>query len=62
MARILLIEDNEMNRDMLSRRLERRGYQMLITCDGEQGLALAQKCAMMPIRGFSGAIGSCNAT
>jgi two-component system cell cycle response regulator DivK len=38
MARLLLIEDNEMNRDMLSRRLERRGYQVLIAVDGQQGL------------------------
>lgn len=42
MAKILLVEDNEMNRDMLSRRLERRGYQVLIAVDGEQGVALAQ--------------------
>ena len=42
MAKILLVEDNEMNRDMLSRRLERRGYQVLIAVDGEQGLAMAQ--------------------
>jgi two-component system cell cycle response regulator DivK len=41
MARILLVEDNEMNRDMLSRRLERRGYQVLIAVDGQQGLDLA---------------------
>ena len=42
MAKILLIEDNEMNRDMLSRRLERRGYQVLIAVDGEQGVKMAQ--------------------
>ena len=42
MAKILLIEDNEMNRDMLSRRLERRGYQVLIAVDGEQGVAMAR--------------------
>ena len=42
MAKILLVEDNEMNRDMLSRRLERRGYQVLIALDGEQGVAKAQ--------------------
>jgi CheY-like chemotaxis protein len=42
MPRILLVEDNEMNRDMLSRRLERRGYQVLIAVDGEQGVAMAQ--------------------
>jgi two-component system cell cycle response regulator DivK len=38
MARILLIEDNEMNRDMLSRRLTRRGYEVLVAVDGQQGL------------------------
>ncbi|NJO40059.1 MAG: response regulator [Cyanobacteria bacterium CRU_2_1] len=42
MPKILLIEDNEMNRDMLSRRLERRGLQVLIAVDGEQGVAMAQ--------------------
>jgi CheY-like chemotaxis protein len=41
MAKILLVEDNEMNRDMLSRRLERRGYEVVIAVDGEQGRALA---------------------
>jgi two-component system, cell cycle response regulator DivK len=41
MRRILLVEDNEMNRDMLSRRLQRRGYAVVIAQDGEQGLALA---------------------
>ncbi|MDB6055583.1 MAG: response regulator receiver protein [Verrucomicrobiales bacterium] len=38
MATILLVEDNEMNRDMLSRRLERRGHKILIAVDGEEGL------------------------
>ena len=42
MARILLVEDNEMNRDMLSRRLQRRGYEVVIAVDGGQGVALAQ--------------------
>jgi two-component system cell cycle response regulator DivK len=42
MAKILLVEDNEMNRDMLSRRLERRGYQVAIAVDGEQGVAVAR--------------------
>jgi two-component system cell cycle response regulator DivK len=41
MANILLVEDNEMNRDMLSRRLERRGYHLLIAVDGQQGLDMA---------------------
>jgi CheY-like chemotaxis protein len=41
MPRILLVEDNEMNRDMLSRRLQRKGYSVLIAHDGEQGLAKA---------------------
>ncbi len=38
MARILLVEDNEMNRDMLSRRLERRGYSVDIAVDGKEAL------------------------
>ncbi len=42
MAKILLVEDNEMNRDMLSRRLERRGYQVLIAVDGAEGVRMAQ--------------------
>jgi CheY-like chemotaxis protein len=42
MAKILLVEDNEMNRDMLSRRLARRGYQVAIAVDGEQGVAMAR--------------------
>lgn len=42
MARLLLIEDNEMNRDMLSRRLERRGYQVLSAVDGEEGIEVAR--------------------
>jgi CheY-like chemotaxis protein len=42
MPKILLVEDNEMNRDMLTRRLERRGYTVVTALDGEQGLAAAQ--------------------
>ena len=41
MANILLVEDNEMNRDMLTRRLQRRGYSVLNAYDGEQGYFLA---------------------
>ncbi|MCB9076823.1 MAG: response regulator [Anaerolineaceae bacterium] len=41
MAKILLVEDNEMNRDMLSRRLERRGYEVIIAVNGEQGYLAA---------------------
>ncbi|MCG6876341.1 MAG: response regulator [Betaproteobacteria bacterium] len=41
MTKILLVEDNEMNRDMLSRRLVRRGYEVAMAVDGEQGIALA---------------------
>ena len=41
MAKILLVEDNEMNQDMLTRRLERRGYQVVLAADGEQGIAMA---------------------
>ena len=42
MAKILLVEDSEMNRDMLARRLARRGYEVVIAVDGGQGVALAQ--------------------
>jgi len=42
MAKILVVEDNEMNRDMLTRRLQRRGYEVAIAVDGAQGLAMAQ--------------------
>ena len=41
MQKILLVEDNEMNRDMLSRRLERRGYEVLIAVDGNEGVSMA---------------------
>ena len=42
MPKILLVEDNEMNRDMLSRRLQRRGYSVVNAEDGEKGLLLAR--------------------
>ncbi len=42
MPKILLVEDNEMNRDMLSRRLEKRGYTLALAVDGGQGVALAK--------------------
>jgi len=42
MPKILIVEDNEMNRDMLSRRLAKRGYDVAIAVDGEQGLAMAR--------------------
>ena len=42
MAKILLVEDNEMSRDMLSRRLTRQGYDVLIAYDGARGVELAQ--------------------
>lgn len=41
MAKILLVEDNEMNRDMLSRRLIRRGFEVSIAVDGQQGVDMA---------------------
>lgn len=46
MPKILLVEDNEMNRDMLSRRLVRKGYEVIIAIDGEQGYNIA--CAELP--------------
>jgi two-component system, cell cycle response regulator DivK len=45
MPRILLVEDNEMNRDMLSRRLIRKGYEVIIAEDGQQGVDLAATAA-----------------
>ena len=42
MAKILLVEDNEMNRDMLSRRLMKRGYEVIIALDGLQGVDMAR--------------------
>ena len=42
MTKILLIEDNEMNRDMLSRRLERKGYHVTLALDGAEGLQKAR--------------------
>ena len=41
MTKILLVEDNEMNRDMLSRRLERKGFEVVMALDGQQGVQLA---------------------
>ncbi len=41
MPKILLVEDNEMNRDMLSRRLERKGYQVMLAVDGQEGVDMA---------------------
>jgi CheY-like chemotaxis protein len=42
MTTILLVEDNELNREMLSRRLERRGYKVLIAVDGDTSISMAQ--------------------
>jgi CheY-like chemotaxis protein len=46
MAKILLVEDNEMNQDMLSRRLQRKGYDVIVAANGVEGIAIAQ--AEMP--------------
>ena len=42
MPKILIVEDNEMNRDMLSRRLERRGFEIVMAVDGGEGVAMAR--------------------
>ena len=42
MAKVLLVEDNEMNRDMLSRRLQKRGYEVSIAVDGREGIERAR--------------------
>ena len=43
MAKILLVEDSEMNRDRLSRRLQRKGYTVVLAVDGKPGISLAQQ-------------------
>src|ERR1700736_5296292 len=43
MPKVLLVEDNEMNRDMLSRRLIRRGYDVVLAVDGQQGVDMATR-------------------
>lgn len=45
MAKVLLVEDNDFNRDMLSRRLKRRGYEIIDAADGEQAVRLAEEHA-----------------
>jgi CheY-like chemotaxis protein len=42
LCKILLVEDNELNRDMLSRRLKRQGYEVVVAADGQQGLLMAE--------------------
>jgi len=42
MPKILLVEDNEMNRDMLSRRLQRKGYEVVLAMDGQSGVEMAK--------------------
>jgi len=42
---ILIVEDNELNRDMLSRRLARKGYEVVLAVDGENGIEIAQAAA-----------------
>lgn len=42
MTKVLLVEDNDMNRDMLARRLQRRGFEVVVALDGEQAVAMAQ--------------------
>ena len=43
MAKILLVEDNEMNRDMLSRRLKKKGFEVVMAFDGKQGVEMASE-------------------
>ncbi|MBZ5590228.1 MAG: response regulator [Acidobacteriia bacterium] len=43
MAKLLLVEDNEMNRDMLSRRLTRRGFEVVVAVDGREGVTAAER-------------------
>lgn len=43
MTKVLLVEDNELNRDMLMRRLERNGYEVIIAIDGEKAVSIASE-------------------
>jgi len=45
MSKLLLVEDNEMNRDMLSRRLVRRGYEIIMALDGQEGVDMARSAS-----------------
>ncbi len=45
MTKILIVEDNEMNRDMLTRRLERKGYEVVCAVDGPEGIRMASQSA-----------------
>lgn len=45
MSKVLLIDENEMNRDMLSRRLAKKGFEIIMATDGEQGLRIARDAA-----------------
>ena len=45
MKKILIVEDNEMNRDMLARRLERKGYEVACAVDGPEGIAMAESAS-----------------
>ena len=45
MVKILLVEDNEMNRDMLSRRLAKRGFEVVMAVDGAEGVSMARSAA-----------------
>jgi len=45
MSKILLVEDNEMNRDMLSRRLERKGFEVVMAVDGQAGIDMASSAS-----------------
>ncbi len=53
MAKILIVEDNEMNWDMLSRRLARRGYEIVMAVDGEEGIAMASSSTFCRVRSWN---------
>lgn len=50
MPKILIVEDNEENRDALSRRLQRRGYQVVIATDGLIGIRMAKHIRIIPVQ------------
>ena len=56
--KILLVEDNEMNRDMLSRRLIRKGHEVVMAFDGEQGVTMARDESLKECDRFLGPLWS----
>ena len=59
MAKILLVEDNPMSRDMLSRRLTRRGYEVVMAEDGQEGVTMAETENPAAVKSASASMAAC---